>query len=305
MQEKEIQKLIADYPWLLNMNYESVPELPNSGMEFVISGKNRIDLVLRDRITGRPIFVEFKKVPFYRENIGQICEYRSRCIFEISKDDSILASIFNEYIVSPTLVLVVPSCSAEARIACNLVNIEVYEYEKEIRKFSDVRIKQNLDEMSKNLNSNILPISENRHELIDKISDHIRTILNKYGYGNEIKKFKYSPGIYYWALANFFVNLWLFKDNHISIGMYEDIFNNDYSNITIEYISKNKEFIEKFKERLYQCDFNGPIVEISENNDEAEYYLQFRENKEDFITKNEIAEMYIVNYIDIYYIEFM
>lgn len=31
--EKQVQEFIADYPWLLNFDYERVPGLKNKGME--------------------------------------------------------------------------------------------------------------------------------------------------------------------------------------------------------------------------------------------------------------------------------
>ena len=58
MLEVDVQNLVARYPWLLNQNYESIPGFSNKGLEFRLSG-NRIDLILRDRSTQRPVIVEF------------------------------------------------------------------------------------------------------------------------------------------------------------------------------------------------------------------------------------------------------
>ena len=49
LSEKEVQQFIADYPWLLNFNYERVPQLKNKGMEYILSDSKRADLILRDR----------------------------------------------------------------------------------------------------------------------------------------------------------------------------------------------------------------------------------------------------------------
>lgn len=49
-------------------------------MEYSLSYNKRADLIIRDRVSGRPIIVEFKAVPFYRESIGQILEYKARVI---------------------------------------------------------------------------------------------------------------------------------------------------------------------------------------------------------------------------------
>jgi len=77
----------------LDLNYQRVPQLKNKGMEYHVSANQRIDLVLIDGITERPVIVEFKAVPFYRGNIGQILEYRSRMVMEMSRDDSRLAEV--------------------------------------------------------------------------------------------------------------------------------------------------------------------------------------------------------------------
>ena len=130
--EKQVQKLIADFPWLLNLNYQRVPQLKNKGMEYNVSANQRIDLVLKDAITDRPVLVEFKAIPFHRENIGQILEYRSRLIPEMSREESPLSQVFRNRLTSPVLILVVSECDDEARLACNLSGIEVYEYGKSV-----------------------------------------------------------------------------------------------------------------------------------------------------------------------------
>lgn len=130
LMESQVQELIADYPWLLNIDYEVVPEFKNKGMEYRLSGGKRADIILRDRISGRPVIVEFKKVDFYRENIGQILEYKARVISESTNQKSLLKDIFEDKIFSPILILVVQNCDAESRLICNLSGIEIYEYEK-------------------------------------------------------------------------------------------------------------------------------------------------------------------------------
>jgi hypothetical protein len=134
--EKQVQELIADFPWLLDLNYRRVTELKNKGMEYIISANQRIDLVLMDAITERPVIVEFKALSFYRENIGQILEYRSRLIAEMSRVDSRLYEVFGNRLSAPVLILVVPEIDSEARLACNLSGIEVYEYAGGVNEYS-------------------------------------------------------------------------------------------------------------------------------------------------------------------------
>ena len=123
LKEKDVQNLIADFPWLLNLDYESVEQLERKGKEYGLSQKKRADLILKDKKSGRPVIVEFKASTFHRENIGQILEYRARIISEYNNDESILREIFHNKILSPIMILVVPECDAEARLACNLSGI--------------------------------------------------------------------------------------------------------------------------------------------------------------------------------------
>jgi len=156
LSEKQVQNLIADYPWLLNLDYEVVPGLKNKGMEYQLTEGKRADLILRDRKSGRPVIIEFKAVPFYRENIGQILEYKARVISEYSSDNSILGDLFGEKLFAPIMILVVPECTAEARLACNLSSVEVYEYGKNVPEIIMPEKRKTLDEFINNLkNSDI------------------------------------------------------------------------------------------------------------------------------------------------------
>lgn len=157
LNEREVQNLIADFPWLLNLDYEKVPQLKNKGMEYKLSQKKRTDLILRDRRSGRPVIVEFKAVPFYRENIGQILEYRARIINEYSNDTSILREVFGDKIFCPVMILVVPDCTAEARLACNLSGIDIYEYDKTVSKFIVPEKRKSLEEFIKSVDCGDIP----------------------------------------------------------------------------------------------------------------------------------------------------
>src|ERR1700690_4292241 len=101
--EDQLRNFIADYPWLLNLNYEAVPELKRCGKEFQIGEQKRIDLILRDRVSGSPVVVEFKFGDFYRENVGQILEYRARLATSFTKENSIIYDVFKEKVLVPKL----------------------------------------------------------------------------------------------------------------------------------------------------------------------------------------------------------
>src|ERR1017187_2761532 len=126
--EQELQDFIADNPWLLNPNYERVPELADVDLEYQAGDQTRIDLILRDRVSRSPVVVEFKFTPFYRENVGQILEYRARVATSFNKQNSRLHSIFKDYILAPKLALVVKECDNFTRVACNMAGIAIYEY---------------------------------------------------------------------------------------------------------------------------------------------------------------------------------
>ena len=83
---------------------------------------------MKDRITNRPVIVEFKFTPFYRENIGQILEYKARIVSILNNEESDLFKIFGSYVFVPILVLIVKECDDFSRVACNMSGIEVYEF---------------------------------------------------------------------------------------------------------------------------------------------------------------------------------
>src|SRR6266404_6131275 len=121
--EQELQNFIAENPWLLNPNYERVPELTNVDLEYQAGDQTRIDLILRDRVSRSPVVVEFKFTPFFRENVGQILEYKARVAMSFNKENSLIYSIFKEYILAPKLALVVKQCDAFTRVACSMAGI--------------------------------------------------------------------------------------------------------------------------------------------------------------------------------------
>lgn len=304
MKERDIQELIADYPWLLNLNYETVAELPKKGQEYVTSDQKRIDLVLRERITHRPVLVEFKAVPFYRENIGQILEYRARCLIEGTDENSLLNQIFGEILAAPKLVLVVPHSSPEARLACNLSGIDVYEYETSIKKLTDPVSQKSLRDFSGSLADNVLPITLDRHEKIEEIYQKIRDLLSGLNRGHGIKRYRYSPGIYFYPLANFFINIWLFQDNEVSIGIYENIFENEYHQTSIEFFSNNSGTLRDFREKvkasgLFEREHGQEIPEVKDN-DDGESYLRFVIETADLVADTGMLRPYINAFISVY-----
>ncbi len=297
--EKEIQCLIADYPWLLNLDYENIPELKNKGMEYLLTGNKRADLILRDRKSGRPVIVEFKAVPFYRENIGQILEYRARVLNEYSSENSILKKIFQQQICSPVLILVVPTCTCEARLACNLAGIEIYEYSKIVPKILDPEKKKTLDEFAFEMKADIIPFTTERCEYVDKIYDRIQKLMSEEGLLAGWENYDVPKGEYFTNVSHMFINKWLFRKNDISIGILENVFV-DLKQIVIEYYSNSLNSLYKFKEE-YQTLKLQP--EIKKNIVQDNYYgccWSFIINKKDFMNDIEnTVRPFIHNYVTV------
>lgn len=299
LSEKAVQKLIADYPWLLNIDYELVPELKDKGMEYVLSYNKRADLVLRDRISGRPVIVEFKAVPFYRENIGQILEYKARVISESTRENSILKDVFGDGILAPITVLVVPSSDAESRLACNLSGIDIYEYEKTVPQILVPEKKVALEEIKKNFNGKGIPIDESRNERVSRVYNDIRSVLNEENSPDGWTSYRNPSGEYLMSLNQIFVNKWIFPNNKVSIGIYEDIFNDsNLDKVIVEYFSDDKEvlmqFINKYRELNMFPENNSDDI----NNDDYDgYFWSFYVDKKVlFDMTKETIKPFIKNY---------
>lgn len=302
LSEKEVQHLIADYPWLLNLDYEIVTELKNKGIEYRLTDNKRADLILRDKKSGRPVIVEFKKIPFNRENIGQILEYKARIIQEYTSDNSILRDIFEEKILVPIMVLVVPSCTAEARLACNLSNIDIYEYNnKTVSEIMLPEKKKSLEEFKKSFINEQIPFSINRDDLVDRVYKQIYELLLEENLIHGWTKYKNPPGEYFITLNHLFINKQIFKDYEISIGIVEDIFNDSNNNkIIIEYYSQNLDtfnrFIDEYKNQKFTLN-NDNIVNKEDYNG---YCWSFYVDKNEFLKDTKkIIKPFIINYINV------
>ena len=300
LSEKEVQVLIADYPWLLNLDYERVPQLKNKGMEYVLSDSKRADLILRDRKTERPVIVEFKAVPFYRENIGQILEYRARVVNEYINEDSLLKEIFGEKLFAPILILVVPECTAEARLACNMSNIEIYEYNKIVPEIIVPEKRRTLDEFIATYKNDDIPLNIDRHEHVENIYEKIREVMEEedvmYGWKRNTK----NKSLYLESLNNVFINKCLFCNENIALGIYEDIFD-ESSCVKIEYYSDEFEALKKFAEKYRELNLT-PInnTEVSNEQGFSGNWWTFKVDKKEFLKNTkEIVRSHVRNYIKV------
>lgn len=288
MLEVDVQNLVARYPWLLNPNYELIPGFSNQGLEFRLSG-TRIDLILRDRSTQRPVIVEFKNVPFYRENIGQLLEYRANVLFEFSNDDSPLWIEFKELLSSPILCLVVPRCESLAKVACSLSGIHVFEFEANVNQLMSPSGLISLEEFDKALTKTGFPISETRHIEINKIYERIKSTLLKIGEENTWSDYRAPNGEYWYFINHLFINKWLFKGSPVSIGIFELIAEKDFlGKSCIEFLSNNPKTLDEFifgaSESLEK------ILGKSERLDRAEHYefaFRFKINTTELLSRLE------------------
>lgn len=295
--EKDVQLLIADYPWLLNLDYEIVPELKNRGLEYQLTENKRADLILRDRKSGRPVVVEFKAVPFYRENIGQILEYRARILNEYSSENSLLKAIFNEQMFSPILILVVPECSSEARLACNLSGIDIYEYYSTVPEIIVPEKRKTLDDYISNIKEDDIPFTAERTQWVDEVYERLQHLLVEEELAYGWKNYRSATGEYFANLNHLFINKCLFTDYDISIGVYENVFS-ETNNITIEYYSDNFSLLEDFIEEYKKLNLRPEII----NNIDKETYdgscWGLSIDKGEFIDNTkQIVKPFILNYV--------
>ena len=75
--ERDIEKLIASEPTILNKNYML------EGSQIVFTDESRLDLLLKDTINNEYIVVEIKKGPIDRQALNQIKHYIKQCKKEL------------------------------------------------------------------------------------------------------------------------------------------------------------------------------------------------------------------------------
>ncbi len=256
-------------------------------------------LLLRDRKSGRPVIVEFKAVPFYRENIGQILEYRARILNEYSSENSMLKQIFQQQMFSPIMILVVPTCTCEARLACNLSGIEIYEYSKTVPEIIAPEKRKTLDEFVSEMKEDIIPFTAERCEHIDEIYERIQKLMSEESLLDGWKNYKNPKGEYFSNISHLFINKCIFENNDISIGIFENVFA-DLNQITIEYYSDSFDPLNKFKEEYMALKLQ-PENEKEVDQDTYEGCCwSFYINKNDFINDVEnTIKPFIHNYMTI------
>lgn len=253
--EADLQYFIADNPWLLNHNYESVPELDGVNLEYQAGDKTRIDLLLRDRVSGSPVIVEFKFGSFNRENIGQLLEYKARVAITFRKENCVLYNVFKERVLAPRLALVVKECNDFSRVACNMAAIDVYEYKNISSIFSDPRGVRTIENFTESMKSDPVPLSQDRNTILEqRVYMPIKQVLREENQENAWQEPRESTGYFFPWFANLFLNRWLFRANPVSMGLSEDIFGT--LGVVIEYYSKDQNLLQRFMDEYngrYRC----------------------------------------------------
>ncbi|MCD8534175.1 MAG: DUF4263 domain-containing protein [Verrucomicrobia bacterium] len=297
--ENELQQFIAENPWLLNTDYESVPELPRCGLEYPAGDQRRIDLILRDRIHRTPVVVEFKAKPFLRENIGQVLEYKARVTMTFNKENDALFSLFQEFVLIPRLVLVVKSCDNFSRIACNLSGIHVYEYENLSRVLDDPDKVKYIRDVSRSLQGDPYPLSLDRHNQIKtRIYIPIKEVLrrNNMDPDEAWTEPKIYNGYFHEEYTNMFVNRWMLQDWPVSIGLLEDILGD--GRIHIIFYSRKEDVIKDFTHR-YESQF-GNAITLDWIPKDSEGYARIRFDRPEFFEKaGEFFEQEFQHYLQI------
>jgi hypothetical protein len=245
------------------MNYQNIPELKNNEkeMEFKTSDKKRIDLILKDQLSGRPVIVEFKLYDLDRETIGQILEYKTRIVVGINDEDNILFKIFRNKLVTPKTVLVVRHSDEYGRIACNLQNIELFEYGNIKEKLlGDIQneYRKSIEDFAASLHNVTPRISSDRADYLTKnVYDILEELFRQYKIESHWLVYKnYEIGEWWSQLKYCFLNKWLFKNEDISIGVYEDILEKGDLSVCICYYSKKEEKLRDLEAKLKNEDKN-------------------------------------------------
>ena len=293
--EKDIHTFIAQYPWLLNVNYQNIPELKDvSEIEVHVAGGKRIDLVLKDVITGFPVIVEFKRGDLNRDDIGQILEYRARILNYLNNEDSLLFKIFGNKLSAPKMVLVVKRSDEYGIIACNLQNIELYQYGNIEEKIisGDVPFRKTVEDFSNTLKHAAPTINRERSNFLEtnvlsvlKELFKEKNIENKWPYYNN-----YNLGEF-WPFRKCFLNNWFFSDQEISLGLYEDIlFYNDLA-VCFSYFLPNSEIAEKLETKIKTEKEEDKFTTDKYPDDEStKYFLDIRYEPNYFYSNKDVIK---------------
>lgn len=280
--EADLQYFIADNPWLLNHNYESVPELDGVNLEYQAGDKTRIDLLLRDRVSGCPVIVEFKFGSFNRTNIGQLLEYKARVAITFRKENSVLYKVFKEYVLAPKLALVVKECDDFSRVACNLAAIDVYEYKNISNAFRDPAAVRTIENFTESMKSDPVPLSQDRGTILEhRVYLPIKRVLMEENQENAWQEPRESSGYFFPWFANLFLNRWLFRANPVSMGLSEDIFGT--LGVVIEYYSNDQSLLQRFTDEYngrYRCS-----LKMAWDENYKEGYLKVVFGRKDFFAE--------------------
>jgi len=129
LQEKQIEDIIYNSPWLLDERFvvPSIIGAAGPGRQVNVGkGKKRyIDLLFKDTRDNRPVIVELKKGELVRTNVAQILEYRA---LVISIDDDARVEWekeFDKNYYCPKLILIGSYASDEVKMSANLAGIEI------------------------------------------------------------------------------------------------------------------------------------------------------------------------------------
>ena len=183
---------------------------------------------------------------------------------------------FGDHIVSPILLLVVPRCDEFAQIACQLSGISVYEFEGAPAKWMLPKRQLSLEAFGPRFAQWRPALDEERHSIVQNIEDQILDLLTKLKAEAGFSKYQRSRDVYYWDLDHCFLNKWLFPGEVVSMGVYEDLMNGDFGNVTVEYCSGNKDALMKFQEQITGT---GLKAKLLESPDHSEWRCTFQRAK--------------------------
>ena len=126
-----------------------------------------------------------------------------------------------------------------------------------------------------------------RNVHIEKLDQQITELLSELNMEGGLKKHRYSGSLYFTCFGNFFINRWLFSEQDVSIGIYEDIFSSRFDEVAFDYYSDDSMKLDEFSEGLranWRGEAGVPPVKVYENNDgDTEFAVQILIGKREFL----------------------
>lgn len=234
LKEEEIEKLIYDYPWILDERFV-VPDIQGShgekGRQVNVGGgglDRYIDLLFKDLRDDRPVIIEIKKIGLGKKDIAQILEYRALIVSFDEEDLEEWRIEFGNNCFTPKMILIGTEAPEEVKISANLAGVEIRllrgirKAEVDFSNFKQISNKlKEWDNFNKSGNRSLIE----RGEWVENIFEKIKSFIEEYNIDglSTCKKLCYTTkkNSYYDEMVFPFINLPIYQNNNEVLGLYE------------------------------------------------------------------------------------